>query len=57
MLVTIVCIGGAGLLYMVIARSHDRGDAPAADAWEITKRATLRRSLQGGLDHGPRAAA
>jgi amino acid transporter len=57
MLVTIVCIGAAGLLYMVIARSHDRGDAPAADAWEITRRARLRRTMQGGLDPGPRAAA
>ena len=42
MLVTIVCIGGAGLLYMALARSHDRGGSPAADAWEITRRRRLR---------------
>jgi amino acid transporter len=43
MLVTILGIGGAGLLYMLIARSHDRGDAPAADAWEITRRRLARK--------------
>jgi amino acid transporter len=49
MLVTIICIGGAGLLYMVFARSHDRGDAPAADAWDITSRAQLRSAKKVGV--------
>lgn len=45
MLVTILCIGGAGLLYMALARSHDRGEAPAADAWEITRRRKMKEEL------------
>jgi amino acid transporter len=45
MLVTILCIGCAGLLYMALARSHDRGEAPAADAWEITRRRKMKGEL------------
>jgi amino acid transporter len=33
-----VMVGG-GLLYMVLGRPHDRGTAPAGDAWKISPRA------------------
>jgi len=44
MLVTLLCIGGAGLIYMAVAKSHDRGVAPAADAWDLTQAGRLRAS-------------
>jgi len=35
--VTIAAVFGSGFLYMALRRSHDRGDAPAADAWSLAR--------------------
>jgi len=39
MIVTIIGVCGLGAAIMAIFRSHDRGDAPAADAWTLHARA------------------
>jgi amino acid transporter len=39
MIVTIIGVCGLGAVIMAIFRSHDRGDAPAADAWTLGVRA------------------
>lgn len=38
MSVTWLAIIGVGALYMVLARPHDRGNAPAGDAWTLHER-------------------
>jgi amino acid transporter len=50
MLLTIAGIFATGLAYMAIGRAHDRGDAPAADAWLLTNATseTLDRSRRPG---------
>ncbi|MOA40633.1 hypothetical protein D3C78_1625280 [compost metagenome] len=44
MILTTAVVLGAGLLYMLLAKPYDRGNAPAGDAWKISGRQPATRA-------------
>lgn len=43
MILTTVVVLGVGLLYMLLAKPHDKGTAPAGDAWQVANKAVVER--------------
>ncbi|MNP26768.1 hypothetical protein D3C76_1196390 [compost metagenome] len=44
MILTTAVVLGAGLVYMLLAKPYDRGNAPAGDAWKISGRQPATRA-------------